>query len=239
MNLVRARVRAGVLCSQVVTSASSPLAQSGSSARLSSPCYPLCNQQLRLLNGRGVTPSLTASSSPSVPISNASSLSTRLLTSTRSNNVNTNQTAFTPTSRNSFFYFRPLTTRWKDNDIYGHVNNVEYYSYFDTAVNEYFIHEGGLDIHGETDDHQVTNVMAESGCRFMKSVAYPDKLETAIRVGRLGNTSVRTEVAIFREGESSPAAVGYVVHVFTSRGTAGKVQVPERLRRALEKIIKP
>ena len=102
-------------------------------------------------------------------------------------------------ARDGYPHFLTIPTRWKDNDIYGHVNNVEYYSYFDTVINQYLIIRGGLDIHtGDT-----IGVCAESHCRFLAAIAFPDTVEAGLRVGHLGNSSVKYEIGLFNtEGEA-------------------------------------
>ncbi|MEA2475582.1 MAG: acyl-CoA thioester hydrolase [Thermoleophilaceae bacterium] len=127
----------------------------------------------------------------------------------------------------------PLQTRWKDNDVYGHVNNVEFYSYFDTAINAWLITEGGLDIEGG----DVIGVCAESHCEYSAAVAFPDALEVHMRVGKLGRSSVRYELAVTRRGEDEPVATGWFVHVFVDRGERRPVEIPERLRGALERLV--
>jgi acyl-CoA thioester hydrolase len=126
-----------------------------------------------------------------------------------------------------------LQTRWKDNDVYGHVNNVEFYSYFDTAINAWLIAEGGLDIEGGA----VIGVCAESHCEFRAAVAFPDALDVHLRVGRLGRSSVRYELAVTRAGEGEPVATGHFVHVFVDRERRRPVAIPERLRGALERLV--
>ncbi len=134
--------------------------------------------------------------------------------------------------RNDYGYFVPLTTRWHDNDIYGHVNNVVYYSYFDTTANSFLIHEGGLDIHMS----DVIGVVVSSHCDFFSSIAYPDELEGGLRVGKLGNSSVTYELAIFKRGESSAVAAGSFTHVFVERETQCPRPIPDRIRGALQKL---
>ena len=90
----------------------------------------------------------------------------------------------------------PIVTRWKDNDVYGHVNNVEYYSYFDTVINAWLIREGGLDIHAG----EVIGLCAESHCAFKAAMQFPETVQAALRVGKLGRSSVRYEIGLFREG---------------------------------------
>jgi acyl-CoA thioester hydrolase len=122
-----------------------------------------------------------------------------------------------------------ITTRWKDNDVYGHVNNVEYYSFFDTVINEYLIAEGGLDIA----DGAVIGLCAESHCTFHGPLAFPATVEAGLRVGHLGRSSVRYEIALREQGVSESAAEGWFVHVFVDRATRRPVAIPERLRTAL------
>ncbi|QSQ27544.1 acyl-CoA thioesterase [Pyxidicoccus parkwayensis] len=129
-------------------------------------------------------------------------------------------------------YFLPITTRWMDNDVYGHINNVTYYSYFDTVANHYLIHEGGLDIHTAS----VIGLVVESKCAYRAPLAYPDKLRAGLRVDKLGNRSVTYGIAIFKEGETQAAAHGHFVHVFVDRETRKAVAMPERLREALARI---
>ena len=138
-----------------------------------------------------------------------------------------------PDTRDAYPHILPIQTRWADNDVYGHVNNVTYYSYFDTVVNCYLIEAGGLDIHGST----AVGYAVETQCRFFKPVAYPDKLEAGLRVGKLGNSSVRYEIAIFRTGEDGAAAAGSFVHVFVDRVTDRPTPVPAAIRAALEKLV--
>jgi acyl-CoA thioester hydrolase len=122
-----------------------------------------------------------------------------------------------------------------DNDVYGHVNNVVYYSYFDTVINRYLISEGGLDIaRGE-----VIGVAAESRCRYRRAVAFPQDIDAGLRVGKVGRSSVRYEIGLFPQGESEVAAEGSFVHVFVDRATRRSVPIPERLRTALGRLLVP
>ncbi|NIB44949.1 acyl-CoA thioesterase [Pseudomaricurvus alkylphenolicus] len=137
-----------------------------------------------------------------------------------------------PTTRSDYGYFLPITTRWMDNDIYGHVNNVTYYSYFDTVANTYLIEEGKLDIHnGDT-----IGFVVNSQCTYHAAVTYPDKIQGALRVNRLGNSSVEYGIGIFREGETQAAAEGTFTHVFVDRDNQRPTPIPELLRAALEKL---
>jgi acyl-CoA thioester hydrolase len=126
----------------------------------------------------------------------------------------------------------PVPTRWKDNDVYGHVNNVEYYSYFDTVINTWLIREGGLDIHKGA----AIGVCAESHCAFSAALAFPETVQAGLRVSRLGRTSVRYEIGLFREDGDELAAEGWFVHVFVDRGTRRPVEIPPGLRGALERL---
>ena len=135
-------------------------------------------------------------------------------------------------TRDRYPHFVPIQTRWSDNDVYGHVNNVTYYSYFDTAVNGYLIEAGGLDIEAAP----VIGIAAESMCRFLRPLAYPEPLEAGLRVGHLGNSSVRYEVGVFRRGETEAAAFGHFVHVFVERAGGTPVPIPNAIRTALARI---
>jgi len=132
---------------------------------------------------------------------------------------------------NTYRYFAPITTRWMDNDVYGHVNNVTYYSYFDSAANQYLI-EHGLDIHASP----VIGLVVESACRYHAPVAYPSRLRAGVRVDRLGTRAVTYGIAIFVEGEELAVADGHFVHVFVDRASRTPVAIPEPLRTALAAI---
>jgi len=134
--------------------------------------------------------------------------------------------------RNDFPVFYSISTRWMDNDVYGHVNNVTYYSYFDSAINRYLIEEGGLDIHSAN----VVGYVVSSNCQFRKPVAYPDAVEAALRVAKTGNSSVTYELAIFKQGENEASALGQVVHVFVDQKTNKPTSIPEQIRAALVRI---
>jgi acyl-CoA thioester hydrolase len=125
-----------------------------------------------------------------------------------------------------------IPTRWADNDVYGHVNNVQYYAFFDTVINAWLIEEGGLDIH--TGD--VIGLCAESHCEFRAPLAFPDTVEAALRVGHLGRSSVRYEIALFGAGAADPAATGWFVHVFVDRAERKPVDIPAPVRAALERL---
>ncbi len=131
--------------------------------------------------------------------------------------------------RASYRFFLPIPTRWMDNDIYGHVNNVIYFSYFDTAVNEHLIRAGGLDIH----NGPAIGLVVETSCRYHKSLSFPDVIDAGLRVTKLGNSSVRYEIALFRPGEDEPAATGHFVHVWVNRADRRPTPLPAEIRAAL------
>lgn len=137
--------------------------------------------------------------------------------------------------RQGYVFFRSITTRWMDNDVYGHVNNVTYYSYFDTAVNHYLIEEGGLDIHGSP----VVGLVVSSSCSYHRPIAFPEPVEAGLRVDRLGNSSVQYGVGIFRAGEPELCAHGQFVHVFVDRAENRSVPIPDPLRAALARLQVP
>lgn len=138
-----------------------------------------------------------------------------------------------PPRREDYPHFLTIPTRWMDNDVYGHINNVVYYSFFDTVVNQYLVAAGGLAI----ETSPVIGLVVETLCRYFKPVAFPDTVEAGLRVGRLGNSSVRYEIAIFRQGDAAPAAAGHFVHVYVDRSTRRPVPVPDAMRRALTRIL--
>jgi acyl-CoA thioester hydrolase len=135
-------------------------------------------------------------------------------------------------SRTDYPHHREIPTRWADNDVYGHVNNVEYYAFFDTVINAWLIDQGGLDIHrGE-----VIGLCAESHCEYRAALTFPEPVEAALRVGRLGRSSVRYEIGLFRPGIDEPAAIGWFVHVFVDREERRPAEIPPPLREALERL---
>ena len=138
-----------------------------------------------------------------------------------------------PESRHLYKAFRRIDTRWMDNDVYGHVNNVVYYSWFDTAVNAHLIENGALDIHhGST-----IGLVIETQCNYFSSLAFPQTIEAGIRVARLGKSSVRYEVGLFAQGEDMCAARGHFVHVYVERETRRPVTVlPKSLKTVLETL---
>ena len=137
-----------------------------------------------------------------------------------------------PEERAGYKAFRTITTRWMDNDAYGHVNNVVYYSWFDTAVNAHLIEQGALDIHaGET-----IGLVIETQCNYFAPVAFPQSIEAGLRVAKVGNSSVRYEVGLFLEGAPLTAAKGHFVHVYVDRATRRPASLSAQLKRVLETL---
>ena len=134
--------------------------------------------------------------------------------------------------RSAFRLFRPIATRWMDNDAYGHVNNVHYYSYFDSAVNGWLVEQGLLAI----TESPVIGLVVESGCTYFESVAFPDALEAGIAVAHLGRSSVRYRIGIFKDGAGQAAAQGHFVHVYVDRATQRPVDIPAKAREALKQL---
>ena len=137
-----------------------------------------------------------------------------------------------PITRDQYATVLPIPTRWADNDIYGHVNNVEYFAFFDTVINHWLIHEGGLDIQRG----DVIGLCAESHCAYTAALEFPDVVDAALRVGHLGRSSVRYEIALFRSVTAESAATGWFVHVFVDRESRRPVEIPSRLRDALVRL---
>ena len=132
-------------------------------------------------------------------------------------------------SRGEYFYFKTINTRWMDNDIYGHVNNVTYYSYFDTVANSFLIEQGGLDIHKA----EVVGFVVSSSCEYHKPIAYPQTIEAAFRVNRIGSKSVEYGVAIIDE-KKEICANGIFTHVFVDKKTGKSSDIPKKIRQALK-----
>ena len=138
-------------------------------------------------------------------------------------------------TRADYRHWLQIPTRWVDNDVYGHVNNVIYYSYFDTVINAYLIDAGRLDIEAGP----VIGLCVESQCRYFKPLAFPDRIDAGLRVGKLGSSSVRYEVGLFRSGDEAPAAAGHFVHVFVDRAARKPTPIPEPMRSALARLTRP
>jgi len=132
-------------------------------------------------------------------------------------------------TRADFHAFREITTRWMDNDVYGHVNNVVYYSFFDTAVNQHLIEQGALDPERSPE----IGLVVETRCRYFAPLSFPDRVTAGVRVARLGTTSIAYEIALFRDDETEAAAQGGFVHVYVDRETRRPTPVPERVRAAV------
>ena len=136
------------------------------------------------------------------------------------------------TPRSAWPHFHVIQTRWMDNDIYGHVNNVQYYAYFDTAVNAFLIARGVLDIH----QGAIVGFVVDSGCSYFSPLAFPDTVHVGIRVAKLGNASVRYEIGIYRNDDPTPAAVGHFVHVYVERSSNRPVPIPDDVRAVLDTL---
>ncbi len=136
-------------------------------------------------------------------------------------------------ARENYRFFTPIATRWGDNDIYGHVNNVVYYAYFDSVANLFLIERGGLDIH----EGQAIGLVVNSGCSYLAPVEFPDRLEGGFRVNRLGSSSVEYGIAIFKEGEDEACAAGTFTHVFVNRESRRPVKIEGKMREALEAVL--
>ena len=137
-----------------------------------------------------------------------------------------------PEPRDAYRAFRTITTRGMDNDQYGHVNNVVYYSWFDTAVNAHLIEHGVLD----TAKSEVIGLVVETQCQYFESLAFPQAIEAGIRVAHMGSSSVRYEVGLFAEGAPMTAAKGHFVHVYVDRATQRPVPLPANLKQVLEQL---
>ena len=140
----------------------------------------------------------------------------------------------TPLKTSDFAHFSDITTRWIDNDAYGHINNVVYYEFFDTVVNGYLLAQGVLDIA----DGPVIGLVVETKCNYFRSIAFPDKIRAGLRVAKLGTSSVTYDVGIFRNDEDTASAQGHFVHVYVDRTTNKPVPLPTALKQALVKLVK-
>ena len=138
-----------------------------------------------------------------------------------------------PATRQDYKQFMEIPTRWMDNDAYGHVNNVQYYSYFDTVVNSYLIEQGVLDIQNSP----VIGLVVETQCRYFSPITFPEVVHAGIRVARIGNSSVRYEVGLFTGDNDTVAAEGHFIHVYVTRSDQRPASVPGDMRKALERIL--
>ncbi len=130
----------------------------------------------------------------------------------------------------NYHWFTPITTRWMDNDVYGHVNNVVYYSWFDTIANRFLIEQGGLDIHGG----DTIGFIVHSQCSYNAPIAFPENIEGGLRVNQLGNSSVEYGIAVFKAGENNACAHGTFTHVFVTRDNEKPAAIVGKMRAALE-----
>jgi acyl-CoA thioester hydrolase len=142
-------------------------------------------------------------------------------------------TANAPLTRGAYRHFLAIPTRWMDNDAYGHVNNVTYYSYFDTAVNEHLIRMGGLDLHRD----DAIGLVVETSCRFHRSLSFPETIDAGLRVAHLGTSSVEYAIGLFRAGDDQPVASGRFVHVWVDRASQRPTPLPTRIRAALQPLL--
>ena len=139
-----------------------------------------------------------------------------------------------PDSRADYRHFLAITTRWIDNDVYRHVNNVVYYSWFDTVVNQYLVERGVLDI----EESPVIGLVVETQCHYFSPIAFPDTVHAGLRVAKLGTSSVRYEIGIFRNAEMQAAAQGHFVHVYVDRASKRPTPLPAALRAVLEALVR-
>ena len=138
-----------------------------------------------------------------------------------------------PKDRAYYPHFRTIPTRWMDNDVYGHVNNVVYYSYFDTAVNGHLMEHGALDYAAG----DIFGIVVETKCQFLKELAFPDIVEAGLRIAKLGNSSVTYEIGLFRESEPDAAATGYFIHVYVDRENRRPVRIPDSVRAVMALLV--
>lgn len=137
-----------------------------------------------------------------------------------------------PATREAYRAFYPVTTRWMDNDAYGHANNVVYYAWFDTAVNRFLINSGTLDIAASPE----VGLVVETGCRYHRPISYPENVTIGLRVAQLGMSSVRYELAAFREDDNAAAAEAHFVHVYVDRISRRPVPIPDDARAAMLRL---
>lgn len=138
-----------------------------------------------------------------------------------------------PINKTDYKRFHNISTRWMDNDVYGHINNVTYYSYFDSAVNHYLINTAGLDIHNAP----IVGFVVNSQCNYLAPIAFPDAITIGLRVNQIGNSSVTYGLAVFKEGANQASAYGSFVHVFVKRKEQTSVSIPLNIRAALEALL--
>ena len=135
--------------------------------------------------------------------------------------------------RQNYRFLFPIQTRWADNDMYGHVNNVTYYSYFDTAANALLIQHAGFDLRNTP----IIGLVVDSACSFLQELSYPEIIEVGVAIEKIGNSSLRYDFAIFKQGQNEAAAQGHFVHVFVDRQTRKSTSIPEDMRDALTQFL--
>jgi acyl-CoA thioester hydrolase len=139
-----------------------------------------------------------------------------------------------PPTRADFVAFEEVHSRWNDNDVYGHINNAVYYSFFDIAVNRYLIEHNVLDIHQD----QEIGLVVETQCQYFAPIVYPDLIHVGLKVVHLGKSSIRYEVAIFKNNEDVACALGYFVHVYVNRLSNASTPIPQKVREVLQRLVK-
>ena len=135
--------------------------------------------------------------------------------------------------RQNYRFLFPIQTRWADNDMYGHVNNVTYYSYFDTAANALLIQHAGFDLQNTP----IIGLVVDSACSFLQELSYPEIIEVGVAIEKIGNSSLRYDLAIFKQGQNEAAAQGHFVHVFVDRQTRKSTSIPDDMRNALTQFL--
>jgi len=138
-----------------------------------------------------------------------------------------------PQPRDTYRHYQAIPTRWGDNDVYGHVNNVVYYSFFDTVVNQYLIEQRVLNIEKST----IIGLVVETQCQYFAPISFPDVVHAGLRVSKVGNSSVRYEIGLFRNEEKMASAQGYFVHVYVDRASRRSTALPADMRAALQKLM--
>ncbi|MDV2440159.1 thioesterase family protein [Acinetobacter gerneri] len=135
-------------------------------------------------------------------------------------------------TREQYHFLFPIQTRWADNDMYGHVNNVTYYSYFDTAANALLIQKAAFDLRNS----KIIGLVVDSACSFLQELSYPEIIEVGVAIKKIGTTSLTYDLAIFKQGQNEASAQGHFVHVFVDRETRKSIPIPVEMRDALTKF---
>ena len=136
-------------------------------------------------------------------------------------------------NRQNFKFIFPIQTRWSDNDMYGHVNNIIYYSYFDTAANALLIHKAGFNLQHSP----IIGLVVNSSCNFMQELSYPEIIEVGVSIAKIGNSSLSYDLAIFKQGQDNASAQGHFVHVFVDRKTRKSTPIPTHMVDALQQFL--